>query len=290
MAEIDEKKLEQLLKKLNEQVSEIADRKALPKLTDDELRKIKQYTDEIKNSTKSIEDLANAQEDYSRLVGDSVERLKEKYKSQYEFLTEAEKKLEIEINIRTAAQLKTLENIKAEEIKRTKEIEEQAAAFDELIKKQKELNAAAKERADAAEDERKALEDINRIGQLMADTQDKINTLKRQQTFAVRPDETLQIDIENEEKKLKAQQKTFEKYSQNYDKVKERLEERRKLEADIASQLISQKNEVKKITDFTDVELDNVVSLEKAKADGKDGRRPHGPSSRNAECCSGATR
>ena len=53
MAEIDEKKFEELLKKLNEQVSEIADRKALPKLTDEELKKIKQYAGEIRNSTKS---------------------------------------------------------------------------------------------------------------------------------------------------------------------------------------------------------------------------------------------
>ena len=111
MAEIDEKQLQEAIDKLNEQVSDIAERKALPNITDQELNKIKEYTEEIKQSTASIEELATAQTAYSRLVEDSISKLKDKYRDQYQYLSEEEKKLEVQINIRKAALLKRADEI-----------------------------------------------------------------------------------------------------------------------------------------------------------------------------------
>ena len=138
MAEIDEK-LQKLLERLEKQVSEISDRASLPKIEKDEIDKIEQYVAQIEASTASIDDLATSQEDYSRLVSESVAKLKDKYKDQYDFLTEQEKNLQVRINIRAAKAIEDTENLKKKQLEVNDSIKMQADAFDNLIEKQKDL-------------------------------------------------------------------------------------------------------------------------------------------------------
>ena len=227
MAEIDEKQLQEAIDKLNEQVSDIAERKALPNITDQELNKIKEYTEEIKQSTASIEELATAQTAYSRLVEDSISKLKDKYRDQYQYLSEEEKKLEVQINIRKAALLKRADEINEKNIAIADSLKKQEDAEEKLKEIKEEIAKLTKDISGTKEDEIRQERTLEAIIKERKDLESDIKDLKMQQKFAVDPG-SFSLELEEKQKLLDTLQSTFEFEKSEIEIAKQINEEKQK--------------------------------------------------------------
>jgi hypothetical protein len=178
------------IKKIAEEIDKIREEKDLPVFSDDDLKRAQSLLKALKDANSSIEDLAKNQLEYGETASEVINKIKKEYGDQYAFLTESEKKIEVERRTRAAA-LEAIKKKEEEVFNRIVELEKQEIGLlekgQEILKESREeQEKIAQQKKQILGSELQDLETINDIIQERGKSEQKIAKLKEESADAFR--------------------------------------------------------------------------------------------------------